>query len=55
MSTYLPLGIMHSGMVGVLGNVVGMEAADARKAIRNWKIVSCHNALNPLVFMIFFA
>ena len=55
MLAYLLLGTMHSGMVGVLGNIAGMEVADARKAVRIWKIASCHNALDPLVFMIFFA
>ena len=42
-------------VLDVLGIVVGMEAADARKAVRTWKITSFHTVFDPLVFMIFFA
>ena len=42
-------------VINVLGIGVGMEAADARKAVRIWKATSFHTIVSPFVFMIFFA
>lgn len=44
-----------SKMIDVLGVVAGMEAPDARKAVKIWRITSFHTILNALVFMISFA
>lgn len=41
-------------VMDVLGMAVGLEAPDARKAVKIWKVAKFLTILNPLVFMIFF-
>ena len=49
----LMMAVVEFEMTGVLEIVVGMEAPDARKAVRIWKVMSFRTVFS--VFMMFLA